>query len=436
MTKSVEALAAEAAAVLRSNDAGGWTKPSPHQYPHQWNWDSALISIGWAWVDWERAVHEIERLLEAQWDNGMVPHIRFDPRYLDDYFPGPDRWPNAARHLPRGVLSSGISNPPVLVTAVRLVAERAPDPAQGIAFLRRVYPVLERWLRFFARARRLDECPLICVVHPWETGWDNSPRWDHLRAAGLKPERPFVRRDTEHVEAAHRPEDRDYDGYLALVELLDGCDYAVDRYRAVSPFVVNDVFFDASWFRAAQDLNDIVARLGLPPAFSRPELDEFAAAFEARHWDPELETYFDYDVVRRQLIRVPTPAGIAATISGLIPAERARHMWLSYLEEGGGMRPLWTVSPRHPAFDPLRYWRGPVWVHMNWLVALGLATTGLADEAATLRRTTLELVAESGFYEHYSPIDGVGAGGPAFSWPAALTLDLVQGTTSQATRPP
>jgi hypothetical protein len=42
------------------------------------------------------------------------------------------------------------------------------------------------------------------------------------------------------------------------------------------------------------------------------------------------------------------------------------------------------------------------------------------------------MVAESGFHEHYSPIDGVGAGGPAFSWPAALTLDLVRELATEA----
>ena len=49
---------ADAVAILRDNDEGGWTKPSARQYPHQWNWDSALVSIGWSWVDWPRAVRD------------------------------------------------------------------------------------------------------------------------------------------------------------------------------------------------------------------------------------------------------------------------------------------------------------------------------------------------------------------------------------------
>ena len=411
--------------MLRANDAGGWTKPSAHQYPHLWNWDSALVSIGWAWVDWERAVREIDCLLEAQWYCGMVPHIRFDPRHLEDYFPGPDRWPNAARHHPADVLTSGISNPPVLIPAVRRVAARAPSTALADEFVRRTLPPLERWLRYFQRERTLDGCPLVAVVHPWETGWDNSPRWDHLRAAGLQPKLPFVRKDTRHVGADQRPDDRDYDAYLALMELLDESDYEIARYREIAPFVVNDVFFDSCWFWAAQDLNAMAESVDLQAPFERNELEEFAAAFEERHWDPELGAYFDYDVVAGRRIRVPTPAGIAATISGLVQPERARAMWEAYIVEGRNLRPVWTLPPGHPAFDPMRYWRGPVWAHLNWLIALGLATTGLEAEASALERSTVELVAAAGFYEHYSPLDGSGAGAASFSWPAAIVLDIL-----------
>ena len=66
-----------AAAVLHGNDAGNWTKASPHLYPHQWSWDSAFIAIGWAHLDVRRAMAELEGLFAAQWSTGMVPHIVF-----------------------------------------------------------------------------------------------------------------------------------------------------------------------------------------------------------------------------------------------------------------------------------------------------------------------------------------------------------------------
>jgi glycogen debranching enzyme len=411
--------------VLEANHTGRWTVPSAGQYPHQWNWDSALISIGLSWVDPGRAQRELEAILEAQWDDGMVPHVRYDPRRVGDYFPGPGLWPGAAAHAPSGVSTSGISNPPVAAMAARLVGERLFDPARRAAFWARVLPGLTRWLRYFAVHRRLDGCPLVAVVHPWETGWDNSPRWDRLRAAGLRPRRAFVRRDREHVRPEERPEDRDYDGYLALVELLDASDYSVTRYRAVSPFLVYDVFLDALWYRGATDVNAIARELGAPEPFSAGELDEFAAAFEERHWDPEAEAYLDHDLVAGDRIRVETPAGLAASVSGLVPRDRLRAMWLRYIGEGPGLRPLWTLSPRRPEFDPRRYWRGPVWLQMNWLVAEGLDGGGLSEGARAVRAAVLDLVTGAGFHEHYSPVDGAPGGAPSFSWSAALTLDLL-----------
>src|ERR671933_1764502 len=105
------ALTEAARQVLRQNDAGRWTVPSAHQYPHQWNWDSAFISLGWATFARERATLEIESMLEARWREGMVPSVRYDPRHLLDYFPGPDRWPAARAHVAQpGELTTGISN--------------------------------------------------------------------------------------------------------------------------------------------------------------------------------------------------------------------------------------------------------------------------------------------------------------------------------------
>ena len=52
-------LAAAARRVLAENDLGGFTRPAPRQYPHQWNWDSALIAIGLGAADQARAREEV-----------------------------------------------------------------------------------------------------------------------------------------------------------------------------------------------------------------------------------------------------------------------------------------------------------------------------------------------------------------------------------------
>src|ERR1700681_87451 len=89
-----QVLRAAALAVLHKNDLGDWTRPAPRLYPHQWSWDSAFIAIGLARVDLDRALRELETLFAAQWADGRVPHIVFNPDAAD-YFPGPGLWASA-----------------------------------------------------------------------------------------------------------------------------------------------------------------------------------------------------------------------------------------------------------------------------------------------------------------------------------------------------
>src|SRR5205807_1737436 len=108
-------------------------------------------------------------------------------------------------------------------------------------------------------------------------------------------------------------------------------------------------------------------------------------------------------VAGRPISRV-TAAGLAALAGGLIAPERARATWLRYRSLAGAARSVCTVPPGDPAFDARRYWRGPVWAPVNWLVAEGLEGAGMAAEAAGLRAETLALVGESGFAEYFDPL--------------------------------
>ena len=83
---------------------------------------------------------------------------------------------------------------------------------------------------------------------------------------------------------------------------------------------------------------------------------------------------------------------------------------------------LTTASKTEPAWEARRYWRGPVWIILNWLLADGLRRHGFDTLAETLRRDSLELMARSGFREYYDPRDGSGCGSTDFSWSAALAL--------------
>jgi hypothetical protein len=124
MLKDEVDLISEAKMVLDFNWTGEYTKPGPRLYPHQWSWDSALIAIGYSHYDQGRATRELTHLFDAQWSNGLLPQIVFNPHF-GRYFPGIDFWhayenPNA----PTQVRTSGIVQPPVHATAALRVYER------------------------------------------------------------------------------------------------------------------------------------------------------------------------------------------------------------------------------------------------------------------------------------------------------------------------
>src|SRR5215217_8219098 len=123
-------------AVLRENDMGGWIRASPMLYPHQWSWDSALISIGLTHLDTGRAAEEIRSLLEHQWENGKIPHIVFNPDAPpESYFPGPEHWASAADtpDAPTGpATTSGLCQPPVHAVAALRILRIAEARGEGV----------------------------------------------------------------------------------------------------------------------------------------------------------------------------------------------------------------------------------------------------------------------------------------------------------------
>ena len=83
-------------------------------------------------------------------------------------------------------------------------------------------------------------------------------------------------------------------------------------------------------------------------------------------------------------------------------------------------------DPADPRFDSKRYWRGPAWLVVNYMIADGLAQAGETAVAERIRESSLELIAESGFAEYYDPISGEPLGGGRFTWTAAMVLEFVE----------
>lgn len=427
MTDSA-ALLSRAQAVLRANDAGAYTRPGPRQYPHQWNWDVAVIALGLSHFDLPRALMEVRSLLRGQWRDGMVPHIIYHGG-ASDYFPDPDFW--QIRHSPHApdIPTSGITQPPLLASVIRRIHARTPLPA----FVREVYPALVRWHRWLHTARDADGSGLVCIVHPWESGTDDSPRWLAAMQHFTPTDLPAYRRgDTLYVADPERPHDADYDRFVYLIDIFRRHGYEPAALLAHSPFLVQDVLFNAILYRADEDLLALGRELGEPTEEIVGWLKRMQAHFNTRFWDEERGLYVDYDVRAGAPIGINTALTFVPLYAGLASQDQARRLiaehWLNpaeYAPDGVVRYRITTTSKSESAWEARRYWRGPVWIILNWLLAEGLRRYGFEALAEELRQDSIELVRRSGFWEYYDPRDGSGCGSPDFSWSAALALEFL-----------
>jgi hypothetical protein len=425
---ATNSLIERAISVLRSNDTGVFTKPGPHQYPHQWNWDSALIALGLSHFDLPRAQSEIRALLSGQWQDGMLPSIVYHS-IPSDYFPYPEFWQIENSPSTPGVPTTGITQPPLLATIVRIIHERQPQPG----FVQEVYPALLRWHRWLHTARDADGTDLACIIHPWESGTDDSPRWLHLLAAMHTENLPeFQRGDTKYVPAIERPNRSEYERFIYLIDVFRKLRYDPDELLAHSPFLVQDVLFNAILFRADEDLRALAVSIGQPTGEIDNWLSQMQLNFNTRFWDEDAGLYYDFDLRSGTPIQINTASTFLPLFGGLPTKEQARRLVEEHLlnpdeyAPAGEVRHWVTTTARsEPTWEPRRYWRGPAWIIMNWFIIKGLQRYGYKDLAEDIRQDTLGLMALSGFREYYDTRDGSGCGSIDFSWSAALLLVLV-----------
>ncbi|MGV9212942.1 MGH1-like glycoside hydrolase domain-containing protein [Micromonospora sp. RB23] len=422
-----------AVATLDANWEHDHTVPSRTLYPHQWSWDSAFIAIGLAHVRPGRAWRELASLFRAQWADGRVPHIVFNPALrVGGYFPGPELWRSADVQGAPGVDTSGLVQPPVHALAALLAYRRAPDE-NGLAALRRLYPALVAQQRYLAERRDVAGDGLVCVVHPWESGLDNSPAWDepmagvHAEAAVM---RAYRRHDTAHADAAHRPTDLDYARYLAIVATYRDHGYADRDLADDHPFLVECPLFNAAFGSAEHALADIATLTGFDPGPHRARADRVTEALVRRLYDPDTGTFQPRDLRTDRLVGARTVLGLAPLLLPNLPARQVDALVAEATSPRFGVarrmdRPLPSHDRTAPDFEPLRYWRGPSWLNIGWLVRRGLTTHGHPELAAGLRRSMIDLVAGAGCHEYFHPDTGAGLGSPAFGWTAALLLDLL-----------
>ncbi|MBI2705235.1 MAG: hypothetical protein HYX32_08115 [Actinobacteria bacterium] len=347
----------------------GYTVPNPDTYPAQFLWDSCFHAIIWAHLgEPERACTELRNLFAHQADDGFVAHMT--------YWHDPDQ--HAGFWGRR--FTSCITQPPMYGHALAELHRR------GIAIDDDLLDAAERGLRFLHEHRGRDG---VAIVHPWESGCDDSPRWDNWCAGEWTALRW-----------------RDVKG-----ELLDGIELDPETRSPIGSRVFE---VDAAGFEALVAFNaDELCALG---GWMADQLAADAAGALDDRWQKRERTFADRAHIGT--------ASKVRTLEALLPVlatkrERVVADVFSQLRDpnafGSPFGPP-SVHRQESVFDASAYWRGPTWPQLIYLFWVAARRHGRTGDAALLRDRLIRGAMQSGFAEYWDPDTGAGHGARPQSW--------------------
>jgi hypothetical protein len=385
----VEALTGQARAILHAHwREPGFCVPNATTYPWQWLWDSCFHAVCWAHLgEGDRAVSELSNLFAHQSDDGFVPHMT----YWQDGTTHATFWGRPG--------TSAITQPPMYGHAL------AELHRLGVTVPDQLVARAGRGLQYLFATRFRDGVGPV-ILHPWESGCDDSPRWDAWCAS------PWSFDQWKVVKGE-------------LVDSLTGADgssLAADgspggntRFEVTSAGFAALVAFNALELAVITDDDRL-----------RSEAGAVADGLD-RRWDPTRSTWTDLVVVG------PDATAGVRTLDALLPVlvsadSAAVSRAFTVIDDDGGFGGRFGPAATHraePSFDPGAYWRGPAWPHLTYLLWVAATRRGLDLVAAGLRRRLLAGAGCSGFAEYWQPDTGAGLGAVPQSW-AALAAVVAQ----------
>lgn len=380
------------AALARRTLDGLWEEtwrycpPNRQVYPWQWLWDSCFHAVCWAALGSDRAAAELSTLFGSLQRDGFLPHMTYHSR------------PSEAVGLWGRERISTITQPPMHGHAIRVLAERGFDVSSLIDKAEAAFG--------FLFEQRTREGGLIAIVHPWESGSDDSPRWQAWWGgfAEASSEVPFDRR-------------RWMDTKLALVDHLE--------LNETGSAVANPSFeVAAASFNALVAFNALELSYAGGPSWLRQAGEDLARAIDDMLFDEGASTWADLDLHTGS-------RALQGTLDGLLPLlvtpdiDRAAALLDAFCPGGPFFTPYGPCgqSRLEGGFDPASYGSGSVWPHLTYLFVLAARRAGRTELAEEMRMAATRAMLSSGFAEHLDASTGEGLGARPQGW-AALPVAL------------
>jgi glycogen debranching enzyme len=232
-------------------------------------------------------------------------------------------------------------------------------------------------------------------VHPWETGADDSPRWDDLCPGGFEAARWFERK-----------------GELVA---------SISRSRTGAPIANGQCAVAPAGFNALVAFNALELLPLVADDTLEREARELVERLDAR-WDSALGSWRDAGITQHGSGRVRT---LDALLPSLVtPRASARDRVFADLVHASAFGAPFGPTGVHrdePSFDPSLYWRGPAWPQLNYLFWVAARRGGVAS-ASSIALMTARAALDSGFAEYWNPDTGRGLGAIPQAWTGLALL--------------
>ena len=333
-----------------------------------WNWDSAFHAMTVSRFDGALAESCIDTFVKYMLPNGLLPDVIFDD----------------------GTIVDNYGKPPVMPWAILTVFERT----RNRDFLRRSYDAMVKNERFWTE-NRMDRGLFFYSaqtdpyaeqsLHPrYESGWDNSPRWDS--------------------------------GIVHLWAIDLNC-YMVLLYRSMAKMAL---------------------LLGEPATVWQERESALVRRIEETLFDPHQAAYVDRNRETGAFSDVLSPASFMPLFVGIASLSHADAMHRLARDPRKFYPGIPTVSYDSPAFST-DYWRGQTWLNVAYFAIRGLSDYGFSETAAGIREFLLDMIYDEiprGMFENYDSLHRRGCYNSAFSWTAAFVIELILSEQTEFRNPP
>lgn len=420
--------------VLALNDKGEYSVPNYQIFGRsQFAWDSCIVAMAHAYHDTDRAKKEIYSLFRGQHNSGMIPNETIESSTIGQRIIfGTERSSN-------GITTSGITQPPLIAQAVLDIGNHISDEAERVHFFKRTFGPLKNYHAWLLRERVVDDTGLVTLLHPYESGMDNTPPWRNMLHEHWLEDNPIGQQagqvalkkiiggyrrlfaDTRYVPEHERADNDDVLSGFLQTRAIARHQYDMRRIWAKTDIPLQqDVGFNAVFAEANQSLLLISAAID-DPEYSVEEdlltkMNKLNRSIESELWyedlyDSSATGFYNRDARTGELTDVNTVAGLLPLVTDLADARRdflvdrlfdPDQFWTS--------TPIPSVAINDPEFHETAYWRGVSWPFPRVILERALTKHGLDAEASELRQRTLRRESEPHKSEYDHPFTGEAMG--------------------------